>query len=60
MLGRDSLGVWNVRFADAVIVSTYGIDPVTRHITRFSVTSRKQGLQSHMAIIPRQSSAAVR
>lgn len=35
--GRDSAGVWNVRFADKVIVSHYGIDGSTRSIVRFEV-----------------------
>lgn len=35
--GTDSTGVWNVRFADKVIIGHYGIDGATRKIVRFDV-----------------------
>jgi hypothetical protein len=34
---------WTVRFADPVIVATYGIDTVTRRVTTYEVTNRKAG-----------------
>jgi hypothetical protein len=40
--GRDSAGVWTVRFADKVIVEHYGIDSRTRAITRVE-TQRHTG-----------------
>lgn len=35
--GRDSAGVWNVRFADPVIIAQYGIDGKTRNIVRHEI-----------------------
>lgn len=35
--GRDSAGVWNVRFADPVIIAQYGIDGRTRNIVRHEI-----------------------
>ncbi|HKW47850.1 MAG TPA: alpha/beta hydrolase, partial [Gemmatimonadaceae bacterium] len=35
--GTDSSGVWNVRFADKVIIGHYGIDGATRRIVRYEV-----------------------
>jgi hypothetical protein len=40
VLGREPSGVWNVRFTDAVIRSTYGIDERTRRIVRFDVRAQ--------------------
>jgi hypothetical protein len=34
---------WTVRFADPVIIATYGIDTVTRRVTSYEVTNRKSG-----------------
>jgi hypothetical protein len=42
VIGRDSLGVWNVRFADRVIAGTYGIDGTTRRIVRYDVVPQKR------------------
>ena len=35
--GTDKAGVWNVRFADKVIIGHYGIDGATRAIVRYDV-----------------------
>ena len=35
--GRDGAGVWNVRFADPVIIAQYGIDGRTRNIVRHEI-----------------------
>jgi len=35
--GRDTKGVWNVRFADPVIIAHYGIDGTTRTIVRHDI-----------------------
>ena len=35
--GTDGTGVWNVRFADKVIIGHYGIDGATRKIVRFDI-----------------------
>jgi hypothetical protein len=35
--GRDRSGVWNVRFADPVIIAHYGIDGNTRRIVRYDI-----------------------
>ena len=42
---RNALGgtVWRIRFADAVIVSTYGVDGNSREIVSQEVTNRRSG-----------------
>ena len=35
--GRDRSGVWNVRFADPVIIAHYGIDGNTRRIVHYDI-----------------------
>jgi hypothetical protein len=41
--GRDSAGVWAVRFADKVIIEHYGIDGRTRDLTRLEVERHAGG-----------------
>lgn len=35
--GRDRSGIWNVRFADPVIIAHYGIDGTTRRIVHYDI-----------------------
>lgn len=53
VLGRDSAGVYAVRFADAVIIGTYGIDGTTRRIVSFDIVGRKQEWRAHWLIAAR-------
>lgn len=50
VLGRDSLGVWNVRFADRVIAATFGVDGTTRRIVRYDVVPRQRTGQASWVI----------
>jgi hypothetical protein len=43
VMGRDAGGRWTLRFADPVIVATYGIDEKTRRIVRHEYVMRKTG-----------------
>jgi hypothetical protein len=41
--GRGADGVWNVRFADAVIIANYGIDGTTRQMVRHEIERHAGG-----------------
>jgi hypothetical protein len=47
--GQDKAGLWNVRFADPVIIAHYGIDGVTRHIVRHDIARHAD--RSHMEYV---------
>ncbi len=46
--GQDSAGIWNVRFADPVIISHYGIDGKTRTIVRQYVERHADRFKAHI------------
>ncbi len=48
--GQDSAGVWNVRFADKVIVGHYGIDGSTREMVRYEVERHVAGPHFYMKL----------
>ncbi len=50
--GRDSKGVWNVRFADKVIIGHYGIDGSTREMVRYEVERHVAGPHFYMKLEP--------
>jgi hypothetical protein len=50
--GRDSTGVWNVRFADKVIIGHYGIDGSTREMVRYEVERHVGGPHFYMKLEP--------
>lgn len=50
--GRDSTGVWNVRFADKVIIGHYGIDGSTREMVRYEVERHVAGPHFYMKLEP--------
>ncbi|MGH7648097.1 MAG: hypothetical protein ACREND_08255 [Gemmatimonadaceae bacterium] len=45
--GQDGAGVWNVRFADKVIIGHYGIDGATRRITRYDLNRHADRAHFH-------------
>jgi hypothetical protein len=50
--GQDSTGVWNVRFADKVIIGHYGIDGSTREMIRYEVERHVGGPHFYMKLEP--------
>ncbi len=52
--GRDSAGVWNVRFADKVIIGHYGIDGTTREMVRYEVERHAGGPHFYIKSEPKQ------
>ncbi|MEO7043043.1 MAG: hypothetical protein ABI035_12335 [Gemmatimonadaceae bacterium] len=48
--GQDSAGVWNVRFADKVIIGHYGIDGNTRDMVRYEVERHVTGPHFYMKV----------
>jgi hypothetical protein len=50
--GRDSAGVWNVRFADKVIIGHYGIDGSSREMVRYEVERHVPGPHFFMKLEP--------
>lgn len=50
--GQGSTGVWNVRFADKVIIGHYGIDGSTREMVRYEVERHVAGPHFYMKLEP--------
>lgn len=50
--GQDSAGVWNVRFADKVIIGHYGIDGNTREMVRYEVERHAGGPHFYLKLEP--------
>jgi hypothetical protein len=50
--GRDATGVWDVRFADNVIIGHYGIDGTTRAIARYAIERHAGGPHFRLVIEP--------
>ena len=48
--GQGPDGMWNIRFADKVIIGSYAIDPVTRRIERHDVIRHAGGPHMHYLI----------